>query len=123
METDILILINQYRQKKGLPALQENSVLQQMAQAHSRDMASGKVPFSHDGFDERVAGAKSGIPALRSFSENVAEGYTDAAGVVAGWLKSKGHRRNIESNATLTGIGIASSKNGRLYYTQVFAGN
>jgi uncharacterized protein YkwD len=41
--------------------------------------------------------------------------------VVDGWLKSPGHKRNIEGDFTLTGIGIASDKQGNIYFTQIFS--
>jgi uncharacterized protein YkwD len=41
--------------------------------------------------------------------------------VVQGWMTSKGHRANIlNSDVSETGIGIARSSNGGLYYCQVF---
>jgi uncharacterized protein YkwD len=40
---------------------------------------------------------------------------------VAGWMKSKGHRENIlEKTCDKTGIGVAISKDDKVYVTQVF---
>jgi uncharacterized protein YkwD len=40
--------------------------------------------------------------------------------VVDGWLNSPGHRRNIEGDFRLTGIGIAKRSDGMVYFTQIF---
>jgi uncharacterized protein YkwD len=40
--------------------------------------------------------------------------------VVEGWLNSPGHKRNIEGDFTLTGIGVAKNNKGIIYYTQIF---
>jgi uncharacterized protein YkwD len=57
----------------------------------------------------------------RAAGENVAEGYPSAASVVAGWMTSPGHRANIVSrNYFEMGGGVATGKNGRRFWTQVF---
>jgi uncharacterized protein YkwD len=54
-------------------------------------------------------------------AENVALGYPDAETVVQGWMASKGHRANIlNSDVVETGIAVARSSAGGLYYCQVF---
>lgn len=57
----------------------------------------------------------------RSAAENVAYGYGTPAAVMAGWMNSDGHRRNILSSNTHIGVGLAYGANGRPYWTQVFA--
>jgi uncharacterized protein YkwD len=52
--------------------------------------------------------------------ENVASGQMTAKEAVEGWLQSPGHKRNIEGNFTLTGIGWAKDKRGMIYFTQIF---
>ena len=39
---------------------------------------------------------------------------------VDGWIKSDGHRKNIESQFNLTGIAIAKNAKGEYYFTQLF---
>ena len=57
----------------------------------------------------------------RSSGENVAEGYTSGAAVMAAWMMSPPHRANILSaKYTETGVGMARSKSGRVYTAQVF---
>jgi len=54
-------------------------------------------------------------------SENVALGYPNASTVVQGWMNSSGHRHNIlDADVVETGIGIARSSDGGIYYCQVF---
>ena len=55
-----------------------------------------------------------------SGAENVAYGAETAEEVVRMWLKSPGHKKNIEGKYNYTGIGIARGRNGQLYYTQLF---
>jgi uncharacterized protein YkwD len=121
MERSILQQINQYRQQKKLPLLATNSTITQQARQHSRSMASSRV-MSHDGFSTRVANIGKAI-AYRSAAENVAYnmGYsTPERQAVEGWLKSTGHRQNIEGNYNLTGIGVAKNAQGEYYFTQIF---
>jgi uncharacterized protein YkwD len=57
----------------------------------------------------------------RSLAENVAYGYPDVTAVMAGWMASDGHRRNILSANVDLGVGLAYGADGRPYWTQVFA--
>ncbi|HZG26289.1 MAG TPA: CAP domain-containing protein [Chitinophagaceae bacterium] len=120
MAGDILGLINQHRQNKGLAPLQMNNAISAEAEKHSSDMAARSVVFGHDGFENRVKKITQQIGGVRASAENVANGQLSAKEVVEGWLKSPGHRRNIEGNFTLTGIGVVPDKKGTLFYTQIF---
>ena len=69
--------------------------------------------------DNPVFSAKGAL--VTNIAENVALGYPDAETVVQGWMNSKGHRANIlNSEVAETGIAIARSSAGGLYYCQVF---
>ena len=119
-DDEILQLINAHRASIGKPALQKSQAIWEQANAHSRNMASGAVPFGHDGFDARIAAIRSALGPGGSAAENVATGYRSAAAVVSGWLSSAGHRANIEGNATRTGVSAVQSGGGVWYYTQIF---
>lgn len=119
-DEEILQLINAHRASIGRAALQKNQVIWEQANAHSRNMASGTVPFGHDGFSNRVAAIRAALGGSGSAAENVAMGYSSAAAVVNGWLSSSGHRANIEGNYTRTGISAVRSAAGTWYYTQIF---
>jgi uncharacterized protein YkwD len=116
--------VNRHRQSAGLPPLTWSSVLADLAAAHSRRMASGEVPFGHDGFEERVATARQAIGVSRA-AENVATNNYPvgeaAARVVQGWLASPGHRRNIDGAFQLTGVGVARTSSGTYFATQLYA--
>lgn len=119
MESDILALINKHRAKKGLAALQNNSTIAATAHRHSKNMAAKRVGFGHSGFDARLNSLLKSMKGT-SGAENVAYGAETAEEVVRMWLKSPGHKKNIEGKYNYTGIGIARGRNGQLYYTQLF---
>ena len=104
----------------GLPGLQANSFISSVALGHSRDMLTGRSPFGHDGFKDRINVIKGRLGTLHVAAENVASGPMGAREVVDGWLHSPGHRRNIEGDFRLTGIGVATASNGMVYFTQIF---
>lgn len=122
LEQSIHQQINQYRRSRDLPPLTRDARINAQATAHSQAMASGKVSFSHDGFDQRVQAIRRNIPD-RAAAENVAfnQGYPQPdVQAVEGWIKSPGHRVNIEGQYNLTGIGIARNSQGEYYFTQIF---
>ena len=120
MENSILYYVNQHRRSLGLAPLEMNRAESSVAAQHSRDMASGKAPFGHTGIPARKNAIARQVGPLMSFGENVAYGQRSAKEVVDEWLHSPGHRRNIEGNFRLTGIGLARDRQGLIYYTQIF---
>jgi uncharacterized protein YkwD len=77
--------------------------------------------FSHEspegeGPSDRAAAA--GYDGYRA--ENIATGQSTADEVVAAWMNSPGHRRNIlDCQSVAVGLGVADSPRG-LYWTQMF---
>jgi len=120
MESDILKYVNEDRMAHGLSPLQMNQLESSLASKHSLDMSLGKVKFGHDGFNARAKTIQKALGSTE-VGENVAEGSMTAREVVDGWLHSPGHKKNIEGNFTLTGIGYASNKKGDIYFTQIFS--
>jgi uncharacterized protein YkwD len=116
----ILIYINEYRHKRGLGPLRMNYLMSEEAAKHSRDMARHAVPFSHQHFANRINRLFRQIKQCEGGAENIAYNYKNAQDVVRNWLASYGHRRNIEGNYNLTGIGLARDRRGKIYYTQIF---
>lgn len=123
-EARIFNLINAERRHEGLRALAYNPQLDEMARIQAQNMArfqkmahvlpQAKLPTLSD------RARHVGYPFGR-LAENVALGYPDASSVVDGWMTSKGHRANIlNSEVVETGIGIARSSAGGVYYCQVF---
>lgn len=122
LEQAVLTQINQYRASRKLPPLTLDARISEQARAHSQAMAAGRTPFSHNGFQQRVQAIARTLPYSRA-AENVAynQGYSDPVlQAVQGWLKSTGHRQNIEGSFNLTGIGIAQNAKGEYYFTQIF---
>jgi uncharacterized protein YkwD len=123
-ESRIFDLINAQRQHQGIRPLVYNPQLDRMAKIQAENMArfqkmahvipDASLPTLGD--RARYVGYVYG-----KISENVALGYPSAETVVEGWMNSSGHRRNIlDREVVETGIGIARSSAGGVYYCQVF---
>ncbi|WEK34818.1 MAG: CAP domain-containing protein [Candidatus Pseudobacter hemicellulosilyticus] len=121
LEDDILALVNQYRKSKGLSPLTNNFTLTEEARKHTMAMATNRVPFGHANFNIRSKVITSKVDGTSAVAENVAVGSQTAKEVVDGWIKSAPHRKNMEGNYRLSGIGVARSQNAKLYFTQLFA--
>lgn len=119
---DVFSQTNKFRKSNGLPELIMKDDLNAIAQKHSADMAKRKVGFGHGGFSQRESQARKKIKPMYSFAENVAYGVTTGKQVVTMWKKSPGHRRNMLGRYKYIGIGVAKDRQGRIFYTQVFAG-
>ena len=123
-EARIFDLINAERRHQGLPALVYNPQLDRMAKIQAENMAYFQK-MAHTIPEAQLAtlgnrARYAGYPFGR-LAENVALGYPNAETVVQGWMNSSGHRRNIlDGTVEETGIGIARSSAGGLYYCQVF---
>lgn len=123
-EARIFDLINAERRHQGLPALVHDAQLDRMAKIQAGNMAYfQKMAHTLPQSQLPTLGDRAhyvGYPFGR-LAENVALGYPNAETVVQGWMNSSGHRHNIlDGAAEETGIGIARSSAGGLYYCQVF---
>lgn len=119
-------LVNAERRSRGESPLVWDAELTRMARAHSEKMASQNF-ISHAGRDGqglRERSRANGIVGFKALAENLAynKGFADAAAcAVVGWMRSEGHRANIlNGEFTRSGIGIARTPDGRVYFTQVF---
>jgi uncharacterized protein YkwD len=123
-ESRIFELINAERVRRGIPALAYNPKLDQMAKIQAAQMATfQKMAHVLPGAElpTVVDRAHRVGYAYGHIAENVALGYPSAEAVVEGWMTSKGHRENIlDRDVVETGIGMARSSAGGLYYCQVF---
>ncbi|WP_037327925.1 CAP domain-containing protein [Asinibacterium sp. OR53] len=120
MNDDILYYVNQHRLAKGLSKLQSFDAATVQAYNHSKNMATGRTPFGHTGFEDRINAIAKAEGRMSASAENVAYGELTAREVVQGWLKSPGHKKNIEGNYALTGIGTYTDNRGIVYFTQIF---
>lgn len=123
-EARIFDLINAERGHQGLRSLVFSAKLNQMARIQAQNMAyyqkmahvlpNATLPTLGD--RARYVGYTFG-----RIAENVALGYPNAETVVEGWMNSRGHRQNIlDAGVVETGIAVARSATGGLYYCQVF---
>ncbi len=116
----LLIEINAVRERHGLGSLRADRRLAAAAGAHAAEMAKRDF-FDHRGPDgaglaSRVA--RAGY-AYGYIAENIAGGYGRAEQVVASWMLSAGHRRNLLNGEVVdAGIGYvdAPADSGRVRY-------
>jgi uncharacterized protein YkwD len=110
-----LCLVNRERTKRGRVKLRHNSRLAAAALRHARDMATRDY-FAHDSptgtdFLDRIQSTGYLAPANAwEVGENLAWGSGSLAtprAIVAGWMRSPGHRANILKRAFReAGIGV-----------------
>lgn len=101
--------------------LERDVLLEDAARRHSLDMAENGY-FSHTSLDGRTvqdrvreSGFEGGF-----VGENIAQGYATVEEVMAGWMSSPGHCRNImDPRYELLGVGRADAGGGP-YWTQNF---
>lgn len=102
----ILCLVNQQRDKAGLPNLDRDKKLQKAAQRHNEQM-DGTGCFDHACGGEGDLGARLenvgylvGGLSRWAYGENIAWGMRDQGtprSIVGAWMNSSGHRANILS--------------------------
>jgi uncharacterized protein YkwD len=130
MERTIYHLTNQVRRRFGLPTLNWETSLRDLARAHSADMLLRNY-FSHDNpdgqtpHDRILAGYR--FP-LSMSGENIWGGTGHDPGdagrlariIVDSWMSSAGHRKNL-LNPDFTDIGVGVATRGKeIKATQVF---
>jgi uncharacterized protein YkwD len=116
-----LRLVNQERAKAGCVSLQVVSRLQAPAQRQSRDQAA-RDRMGHDGANGRMSNSRLGGLGYSQWAENVAQ-FQSAHAAVNFWATSSGHRANMLHCAfEETGLAVARSSSGKLYWTQTLGG-
>ena len=120
-EKEIVRLVNQERQSRGLPALGVDERLLQAARKHSQRMAAAHA-IEHQMAGEPRLSLRLGESALRFdvSGENVAIA-PNAARAHTALMHSPGHRANIlDAQFNSIGIGVVRTPEG-IYVTQDFA--
>lgn len=118
IELEVLDLVNAYRSQQGLSNLlylDEGSI---QAAGHNDHMIENDE-VCHDFFGNRYQALVNLVNA-KAVSENVAFGYRTAEAAVNAWIKSDGHRENMEGEHTHFGISVKEDKDGKFYYTNIF---
>jgi len=115
--TDLLNLHNSHRRSLGLNPLKLNHLLVKAAQNHSDWMDQhGKLDHNEGVVDLGDRLIKVGYN-WSLCGENITMGYNTPNAVFAGWLRSTGHRQNIEETSYVeVGFGFTGT-----YWTADFA--
>ncbi len=128
-EHEIHDLVNRERSRARLMGLEWDDRLAKLARAYSRRMAREDF-FDHydpDGQSVIDRANNSRIRDWRKIGENLffAQGFDQITSfAVRGWMRSRSHRQNILNRSwNAAGVGIAESRDGRIYVTQVFIQN
>lgn len=121
-ESEVVRLVNIERSKRGLQPLKENWELSRVARYKSQDMINRNY-FGHTSptYGSPFRMMESFGLRYSAAGENIAKGQRTPQEVMNSWMNSPGHRNNILS-ATYTqiGVGLAKSKSGVAYWTQMF---
>ncbi|SDR73593.1 CAP domain-containing protein [Gramella sp. MAR_2010_147] len=118
IEIEILEELNLYRKAIGLRELKVIPNISIESEGHNEYMIEEGV-VSHDNFSERASFLIQEVGA-KTVGENVGYGYKDAKAVVNAWLKSKGHRENVEGDYSHFGISVRQDADGKNYFTNMF---
>ncbi len=121
VEMEVLDLVNAYRMEKGLSQLDYMDDISRQAMDHNTHMLENNEVCHHD-FPSRYTALVNGVGA-KAVSENVAFAYRSAEAVVNAWIKSDGHRINMEGDHTHFGISVKEDQDGKPYYTNIFIRN
>ena len=118
---EVVALTNEERVRAGCAALTVQEELTVAAVRQSHYMAA-TGDFGHRGWRGSTFQTRSraaGYPAVAG--ENVAHGFSSSAEVMAAWMASPPHRRNIlNCEVRSFGAGVQQAVNGTYYWTQVF---
>jgi uncharacterized protein YkwD len=119
----VIELTNRARAKAGAPPLKQQETLCAAARWMAQDMASHDY-FDHTDHQGREIAERFqalGYQGFNSIGENIAAGQLTPEQVVASWMQSPGHRRNLLSpDFSEVGIGFAQVRNShfRRYWVQ-----
>jgi uncharacterized YkwD family protein/spore coat assembly protein SafA len=122
VESEVLTLVNQERQKQGLKPLQMDWELQRVARMKSQDMAQ-KGYFSHQSptYGSPFDMMKQFGISFSTAGENIASGQPNPQEVMKSWMNSTGHRENIlKPEFTHLGVGYYRGGSYGHMWTQMF---
>jgi uncharacterized protein YkwD len=111
-----VVLLDAHRRARGCPSTAFDATAAAVAHAHADDMRrrgyfSHTTPEDLSPFDRLRAGGVR----FRAAAENIAFGQATGRAVFDSWLRSEGHRRNLE-NCSYTHHGVGRSGT---YWTHV----
>ena len=100
--------VNMERSKRGLSVLRVDAELTRAAQVRAQEIAKS---FSHT----RPDGSSWRTVSSSAYGENIARGQRTADKVMAAWMSSQGHRKNI-LRSSYGSIGVCCLKVGNIYH-------
>jgi uncharacterized protein YkwD len=116
-----LTLVNQERARAGCASLWIVPKLQAPAEQQSQDQAD-RDRYGHDGADGSTVNSRLSGLGYSRWGENVVQAQS-AQAAVNFWSNSPSHRANMLNCVYKeTGLALARSDSGRLYWTQTFGG-
>jgi hypothetical protein len=105
IEAHIVSYTNEERVRRGLPPLEVDPQLMDMAREHCSWMTRNR----------------SMVHSRRAVAENIAMGQPHSSEAVRSWMNSSGHRANILNSGHLhIGVGAYRAANGTIYWCQQF---
>ena len=113
MRRDMLVRVNRERVGRGLAPLRRHPRLDDVAQAHARDMFARRY-YSHDTLEGKTVMDRIQAAGYRAryAGENIARGQYSVEEVMDGWMESKTHRDHLLSPIfDDVGFGLAFGKN------------
>ncbi|GAA3669270.1 hypothetical protein GCM10022237_31440 [Nocardioides ginsengisoli] len=122
LEDQVLALTNRERRRHGCGRLRTSSPLRQAARGHTVSMAMADT-MAHQlpgepRFSTRIS--RAGYRDWHLVAENIARGYGSPTEVVAAWMASPSHRRNLlDCRLRDLGVGVVLQA-GQLWWTQDF---
>jgi len=118
-ELQLADLINEHRVSLGLNTLQTINHISYKSEEHNEYMIANNV-VNHDLFHQRSQNIMEVLGAYK-VNENVAYNYLSSSSALSAWLRSPGHKANIEGDFTHFGISIRiNPETGKKYYTNIF---
>lgn len=120
LAADVIARTNAVREEAGCAPVKADERLRSVAQKHASDMARHRY-LEHEDRAGTTSGERIGSAGYDNVTgENLAYGYPGAAEVMAVWMRSSGHRENIE-DCSFTHIGVGYAPDGD-YWVQDFGG-
>lgn len=121
-EQEVVKLTNAQRKLAGLEELQPNIKLFQSARLHAANMAKqNKLDHELDG-KTMVDRLQATGYNLESVAENIAWNQKTPRKLIAGWMDSEGHKKNmLTGDFVHIGAGMAKNDKGELYWVAVYA--
>jgi uncharacterized protein YkwD len=121
-EQEVVKLINAQRKLARVDELQPDAKLFQSARLHAANMAKqNKLEHDLDG-KTMVDRLQATGYNLESVAENIAWNQKTPRKLIAGWMDSEDHKKNILTGDFVhIGLGMAKNDKGELYWVAVFA--